>query len=124
MNCISFPNIFKPSSTLVKQDKEASKECLYLLLNSEKGTLTIDPYFGIRLKRYTFDQNNYILRDIIIDEIITEMKVFCPQLNIERKDITIEQVDRARLVAHIKVTNKADFTTNMYDLVLLDSGNE
>ena len=28
-----------------------------------------DPDFGIRLKRYTFNQNNYILRDVLIDEI-------------------------------------------------------
>lgn len=120
MKSISFPKMFNSTSTLVKTDYDASKECIHLLLSSEKGTFKYDPLFGIRLKRYTFDQNNYILRDQIIDEIYTEMEVFTPQLSVNRSDIKIEQVG-SKLTATIKATNKADYTTNLYSLVLMGS---
>ena len=66
LNSISFPNIFKSKSntTDVVRDKldssnptkeysmESTMECLNLLLNSEKGEMTGDPFYGIRLKKY------------------------------------------------------------------------
>ena len=119
MKSISFPKMFNSTSTLVKTDYDASKECIHLL-SSEKGTFKYDPLFGIRLKRYMFDQNNYILRDQIIDEIYTEMEVFTPQLSVNRSDIKIEQVG-SKLTATIKATNKADYTTNLYSLALMGS---
>ena len=112
--------MFNSTSTLVKTDYDASKECIHLLLSPEKGTFKYDPLFGIRLKRYMFDQNNYILRDQIIDEIYTEMEVFTPQLSVNRSDIKIEQVG-SKLTATIKATNKADYTTDLYSLALMGS---
>ena len=120
MKSISFPKMFNSTSTLVKTDYDASKECIHHLLSSEKGTFKYDPLFGIRLKRYTFDQNNYILRDQIIDEIYTEMEVFTPQLSVNRSYIKIEQVG-SKLTATIKATNKADYTTDLYSLALMGS---
>ena len=43
-----------------KQD-EATLSNLKALLESEKGELLGDPYFGISLKRYLFDQNNKVV---------------------------------------------------------------
>ena len=123
MKSIAFPKMFNIGSTLIKKDEEASKECLYLLLSSEKGSLVEDPFFGIRLKKYTFNQNSFILRDIIIDEIYTQIKLFCPQITVERNDISINQDTKGRLTAKIKATNKIDYTTNLYDLVLFNSEN-
>lgn len=120
MKSIAFPKMFTTSSTLVKSDYDASSECIHLLLGSERGTFTYDPFFGIKLKRYTFNQNDYVLRDQIIDEILTALANFAPQLKVERKNIGIKQ-SGARLTATIKATNMADYTTDMYDLVLMDA---
>ena len=119
MNTTSFPKIFRSNSTVINHNLEASKECLYLLLSSEKGELFGDPEFGIRIKKYTFEQNNYVLKDILIDEIFTQIGLFCPQLQVSRNDIEITQ-EKNRLKVNIKALNKLDFTTSVYNLVLLE----
>lgn len=117
MNSIKFPDMLVGNSTQVIENKPASTQCLKLLLGSEKGELFGDPFFGIRIKRYMFNQNGYVLRDIIVDEIFTQIKVFCPQLEVKRSDIKIIQKGTT-LTARIKAINKVDFTTDMYDLEL------
>ena len=97
---------------------------LLALLGSEKREFLGDPDFGVAIKRYIFEQNNYVLRDIIIDELFTQISLFIPQVIINRKDISIIQNGkgkRARLEAIIKVTNRLDFTTSMFSLVLFDN---
>ena len=117
MNSIRFPNMFEGNSTKVVKDKAASNQDLKLLLGSEKGELFGDPFMGIRIKKYTFNQHSYILKDILIDEIYTQIKVFAPQLDVNRHDIKIIQRGN-KAVAIIKAINKIDFTTDMYDLAL------
>ena len=119
MRSIAFPKMFNSNSTNTVKDFEATKQNTLLLLRSEKGELFGDPYFGIRLKRYIFEQNNYILRDIIIDEIYTQLALFMPQLIVERKDIKITQ-DRAKLYCKFKAVNRANLQTDTYSLVLYD----
>jgi hypothetical protein len=97
---------------------------LLALIGSERGELTGDPQYGIAIKRYVFEQNSFILRDIIIDELYTQISTFIPQVIINRKDIEIRQNGngrRARLEATIKVINRLDFTTNTFDLVLFNN---
>lgn len=119
MNCIGFPKIFKANTTVINTGYDASNECLKLLLNSEQGDLFGDPQFGIKLKKYTYEQNNYILRDVLLDEICEKISIFCPQITVRRENISIQQ-DGTKLTAHIKALNKADFTTSTFDLVLLE----
>lgn len=123
MNSLSFPNMFTTTSTLVVKDKDASMQDLKLLLASEKGELFGDPFFGVRIKKYTFNQNNYILRDILVDEIFTQVKIFAPQLTVNREDISIIQKGN-KLIATIKGINKLDFTTDMYQLELFQEDEE
>jgi hypothetical protein len=97
---------------------------LLALIGSERGELTGDPQYGVAIKRYIFEQNSFILRDIIIDELYTQISTFIPQVIINRKDIAIRQNGtgkRARLEATIKVTNRLDFTTNTFDLILFNN---
>lgn len=119
MNSIQFPNMFSKMSTYTISDHEATLQNLKSLLLSEKGELTGDPYFGVKLKKYFYDQNNYVLKEILIDELYTQIATFMPQIHIRRQDITIEQ-DNTTLYANIKATNQLDFTTDMYSIVLLD----
>lgn len=116
---IRFPDMFNSNSTKIVRDLDATKQNTLLLLYSETGELFGDPYFGVRVKGYIYEQNNYILKDIIIDEIYTKLAVFLPQVKVNRNDIEIVQ-DRARLYCNFKATNMIDFTTNTYSLVLFD----
>lgn len=117
MNSLAFPDMFKFSSTSVVKDREASAQDMKLLLASEKGEMFGDPFFGIRIKKYAFEQNNYVLKDVLIDEIYTQLQVFCPQLTVSRDGISITQRG-ARLTATIKGVNKIDFTPDTYQLEL------
>ena len=119
MNSIKFPNMFQSNSTNIVRNLDATKQNTLLLLHSEKGELFDDPYFGIRLKRYIYDQNSYILKDIIIDEIYTQIALFLPQVKVERKDIKIIQ-EGSKLYCNFKAINQIDFTTDTYSLVLYD----
>lgn len=121
MNSIGYPNMFSPTSTLVVKDLEASTQDLLLLLSSEKGELLGDPFFGVRLKRFYYDQNDRVLEDILIDEMLSQIRVFAPQLSLTRKDIKIERVGKKMYVT-IRATNRLDFTTNMYRVELLKEG--
>lgn len=119
MNSISFPKIFNNSSTNVVKDYDATFQDLELLLCSEQGELFGDPYFGVQLRKFIYNQNNYFLKDMLIDEIFTKLIAFAPQLSVTRKDIDIIQKG-AKIYIKIKAINKIDFTTNMYELVLLE----
>ena len=119
MKSIKFPDMINHNYVQTISDEAATLQNLKLLLNSEKGEFTFDPFFGIRLKRYMFEQNNLVLRDILIDEIFEQISIFMPQLIIKRKDITIEP-DNYKLYVSIKARNQKDFQLNTYNLVLLD----
>lgn len=118
MNTIEFPKMFNTSNTrVITESKTATTQDLQLLLSCEKGELFGDPFFGIKLKRYVFNQNNHVLRDILIDEIYSQILVFMPQLTVKRNDISIVQKGKD-ITIRIRAINNVDFTTNMYDLVL------
>ena len=117
MNCINFPKMFKGNSTMIAEGKDATKEALRLLLSSETGELFGDPDFGIALKRYTFEQNNYVLRDILIDEIYVKICTFCPQIFLERKNIKINFEGKVMYIT-ISYKNKETFTNDIFNLEL------
>ena len=117
---ISFPKMFNKNTTLVKSGEDAIMQNLSTLLLSVSGGLKDDPYYGINLKKYMFNQNNYILRDILIDEIYTQIKIFMPQLQVERKQISLVQQDTTVYVK-IQALNREDYTTNMYQLALFNT---
>lgn len=118
LRSISFPQMFGKVNTKVVTDHDATLQNLKYLLSSEQGELLGDPYFGVKLKRYWYDQNNYVLKDILIDEIYTQVATFMPQLRITRKDIDVAQ-EGTTLTCSIRATNLLDFTTDMFNIVLL-----
>ncbi len=120
MNSIGWPKMFSGGSTIVKKDNEATLICLHLLLCSEANTYAYDPDFGIKIRRYYFEQNNYILKNILIDEIYTKISTFCPQLYLERGNIKITH-EGSKLYAKIFCKNRENFETNNYNLVLFES---
>ena len=117
MNSINFPHLFVANATKVVKDKEASTQNLKLLLSCEKGEMLGDPSFGINLRKYFYEQNSFILEDLVVDEIYTAIKFFAPQINVQRSDIKIVR-KKNKLVARIVGINRKDFTTNTYELAL------
>jgi phage baseplate assembly protein W len=93
-----------------------------LLLNTTRGELFGDPYFGILLKRFMFDQNNYVLRDAIIDVIYTQLAIFIPQVRVKREDISIIQDrQKGKLICEFSGISQVDYTHNTYNLLLLNN---
>ena len=121
MKSLKFPNMISHNYVqTTENDYDSTLQNLILLLGSEKGEFVFDPFFGIRLKRYMFEQNNKILMDILIDEIYEQLVIFMPQLIITRKDISLVS-DMAKIYVNIKARNQRDFALNKYNLVLFNS---
>lgn len=121
MKSIEFPRMLNSNSTRIIKDLDATKQNAILLLKSEKGELFGDPFFGIRLKKYLFNQNNVILRDIIVDEIYTQLALFLPQVKVARSDIQL-MFDRGTLYCKFRGINQANLKLDTYSLVLYQDG--
>lgn len=117
MISIAFPNMFDSAKTNLIEDKKATLNNLQLLLLSDRWSLLGDPYYGASFKRALFEQNNVVIRDLMIDEIYTTILLFMPQVKVERKDILLRS-SKENLYADIKCTYRQDGTTNLYTLVL------
>ena len=128
MRTIKFPKMFNTNSTNVwksSEHLEATKQSTLLVLKTTRGELFGDPYFGLMLKRYLFDQNNYILRDAVIDMIYTQLALFIPQVKVKRNDIEIIQDrEKGKLYCRFSGINQIDYTNNTYNLLLIENGNE
>lgn len=121
MKSIAFPDMFNRTVTNTVENYDATLQNLKMLLWSEKGELFGDPYYGTGLKKYLFDQNDSVLKDLLIDDLYTAIALFMPQLVVERKDIKLIRDSIGSLSITIKALNKADFTTDMYNIVLLEA---
>ena len=117
---IAFPKMINHNRVQTLEDHDATLQNIKLVLGSEKGEFKFDPNFGIRLKRYMFEQNNFVLQDLLLDEIYEQLVTFVPQITVRRSDITFEK-ERAKLYITIKCTNRLDFTPNTYNLVLYEN---
>ena len=116
--------MFSTNSTNVWKEDEylaTTKQNAKLTLQTMRGELFGDPYFGLMLKQYLFDQNSYVLRDIIIDMIYTQLALFLPQVRVNRKDISIIQdLQKGTLICNFSGINQIDYTVNTFELVLLN----
>lgn len=117
MYSIAFPDMLSNTSVKLVKDHEATASNLKSLIMSDKYSLFGDPYYGTSIKKLMFEQNNQVLKDLIIDDIYTAVATFMPQLLINRKDITINS-DLASVYITIKATNMLDFTTDLYNINL------
>ena len=124
MRSYKFPNMFRPNSSRIWQESEynnATKQNVLLLLQSERGELECDPYFGILLKHYMFNQNSYILKDMLIDTLYTQIAIFLPQVKITRNSIElISDRLKGRIYCKFSGINQIDYTHNTFNLLLFD----
>lgn len=117
MYSLNFPNMVSNVTTKLCSDHEATVQNLKLTLLSEKNTLFGDPDFGTLWRKLLYNQNNKIIRDIIVDDILTAIETFVPQLLVTRKDIIITS-DKYSVYISIKGTNLLDYQTDMYNIKL------
>lgn len=117
MYSIAFPNMVGNSSTNLVQDKAATLSNTKLLLMSMKMSLFGDPDFGTNLLRLMFEQNNIVLRDLVVDDIYTAIAVYIPQIVVNRKDIVVVS-DGTDIFVSFKGTNQLDFTVDTYTINL------
>ena len=121
MKSININNMFSNISTNTILDKDATMQNLKLLLETSKGELFGDPYFGTNLKKMIYDQNDIILKDLVIDDIYTAIKTFMPQIEVDRKDISAEvkpNGNKAVLQVTMSALNKLTYETNLYNIAL------
>lgn len=118
---IAFPNMFTRTSTNFVTDKEATFQNLKYLILSEKGELFGDPFYGVGLKKYLFDQNDTIIKDLVLDNMYTAIATFMPQLRINRNDLKLRTGDKGEIFVDIRAVNQLDFTTDLYSIVLLET---
>ena len=114
---ISFPNMFGTGSTKMKYDSDATKQNLKLLLLTTKQELLGDPNYGTNLKKLLFEQNSTIIKDIIIDDIYTNIKVFLPQIEVQRKNIELVPNNNT-LYVNIRAKNMLNYTFEDMSLAL------
>lgn len=120
MISIAFPNILNDTYTNTISDHSATASNLMLALMSTKNSLLGDPYFGSNIKKLMFDQNDSVLRDIVIDDIYSTISVFMPQIRISRNNITLVQ-SKTTLSINIKATNLIDYQTDLFTINLIGS---
>lgn len=124
MRSFKFPKMFKSNTSQIWRADEyyrATKQNALLLLQSERGELECDPYFGILLKHYMFNQNSYILKDMLIDTLYTQIAIFLPQIRVTRNSIDIvSDKTKGRLYCKFSGINQIDYTHNTFNLLLFD----
>ena len=122
MRTIKFPDMLNSNSTNVWKSSEyheATMQSTKLLLQTERGELFGDPYFGLLFKRYLFDQNSYILQDQLIDMIYTQLAIFIPQVRVSRSDITIlRDEEKGKLYCRFHGINQIDYQPDTYTLCM------
>lgn len=109
--------MFNSASTRLVKDSSATLQNIRLLLESCRGSLIGDPYFGSKIKRYIYEQNNIILRDIIVDDILVLLQTYIPQISVRRKDIQLVS-DMTAIYANISCINKIDNEVNLFQIKL------
>lgn len=118
MNAVRFPDMLSSNKTAIVKDKDATRQNLEMLLQSEKLTLLGDPYFGTNLSKLFFEYNNIVLQDIIIDDIYSAINTYMPQVRVLRENINLTSVGNTVNV-HIVAQNLLDYSFDEYDIRLL-----
>ena len=126
MRSIQFPRMFSSGSTNILKPSELEKITLQNIRNtllSERGELTCDPYFGLKLRHFTFEPNNHILKEQLSDMIYTQLALFIPQIHVERKDIEVFQPrsEKGKVYCKIKYTYQTDFSVDSVQLLLFNN---
>lgn len=120
MKSFNWPDIFKGGRVEILSDKDAVKNNLKLLLGAEKTGLFGDPGFGTLLKRYLYEQNSTVMRDLVREEIYDSIRRYAPQVRVDRTGIDIEK-EKSVVYININYTYINETVSDMFSIqILLD----
>ena len=122
MYSFDFPSMLNSSTSRLKTQKDAVRSNILLLLQTEKGSLFGDPYFGTLLKRYVFEQSSNIIPDLVIDTILSSIVEFVPQVFIKREDIQV-YTNGIDVFVTLKYVYVPDNTVDIYTINLTENDN-
>lgn len=118
MYSIAFPEMVNGARTYTFKDHRATESNLKLILKTmTRNVLFGDPNYGTDLLTVIFQQNNSVLWDLIQDQIYSAIKIYIPQLELERNDIEVYG-EGSKLFAKISAINKIDNTLDLYNIEL------
>lgn len=120
MISVAFPRMFDSRQTIFVQDHEATLQSLKLLLLSEAKEFIIDPEYGTHLKKLIYEKGNLILVDIIVDDIYQAIRMFMPQISINREDIEVT-VDKRDIYVKISCRNLLNYQIDLYEIKLTNT---
>lgn len=122
MNSIKWPNMFNENNSSISlvSDKDAIKQSISLLLNTDRLSFFGDPYYGTLLKKSFFEPNTVVILDLLIDEIYTVIKTYIPQITLYRNNITINSY-KDKIIADIHIIYNIDNTSDLYSIELTDT---
>lgn len=124
MISIKFPDMLSVNKVnLLYTNSDSTLNNLRVLLNCDRKTLLGDPAFGSYAREYLFEQNDAMLREIIVDGVYTTIRRYMPQLSLSRSNITVTS-DGYKVSANISCINNIDATVNNYNIDLLTQGEE
>lgn len=124
MISIKFPDMLSLNKVnLIYDNSEATLSNLRTLLHCDRNIMFGDPAFGSYAREYLFEQNDAMLREIIVDGIYTTIRRYMPQLSLTRSNITVTS-DGHKVSANISCINNIDATVNNYNIDLITQGEE
>lgn len=114
--------MFNTNNTRVWEEEEYNastmQNCI-TLLQSERGELLGDPFYGVLLKHYLYEQNGPKIADLLIDTIYEQLAIFLPQVRVNRNDIQLyANPTKGTVICKFKGINQIDYQINTYDLVV------
>lgn len=123
MYSFDFPSMLTSSTAKLRSNKDAVRSNFLLLLETEKNSLFGDPYFGVELKRYLFEQSSNIVPDLLIDKIMSALVEFIPQVHVNREDISVS-TNGTDVFVTIKYMYILDNTADIYTINLTENDKE
>ena len=75
--------------TSILSNKNSINNCIGLLLTTSKGELLGDPGYGCRLLEYIHEPNDFVLQDILREEIVDSVSKYESRVYITEEDINV-----------------------------------
>ncbi len=85
----NFPDTFTfDGNTSMLSGYKAVNKALELSIKTYKGELAGDPYFGSNFNLYQYEQNTDVLRDQIVDDMLSLISTYDTRIDMNDTDIT------------------------------------
>ncbi len=118
------PNMISNRTGMFKESthKELVMQNIKLLLNTSKGEFFGDPFFGTSIRKLLFNPNDFVIKDLVIDDIASAIAQYVKEVTVNRSDIRIEQDKRGVINIKFPVYYNIDGTNNILSISIVNEG--